>query len=520
MSQLKISHLAVALLLPSPTNPRKFFDEKEIADLAASVKDKGVLEPLLVRAHKTSEGKFEIIVGERRYRASKKAGLADVPCIIRELDDQQVVEIQIVENMQRQDLQPLEEAQGYQLLHEKHNYSYDDLALKIGKSKAYVYGRLNLLKLSSKVQKALGKGEIKLAFALELIRVADHKAQDELLGDMLPDWGGSPDINTVAELKRQIENRYLLELKHAPFNTKDAELCPKAGACSVCPKRTGNQTGLFEDDKKDICLDFKCYQLKVDTQAQKLVKRFKAEGKTVIEGVEAENFEASQRGMIDLDEKNHDLKGAPTTREALRRHGADDKVHPVIVIDSEGHVKMYVKEADVKAVLPKKALDEDSYDRGSYGVKKPSKEARRKRLLELKATRAAWGPAWKLAIGKIVTKELKGETLMLLVKQLAKTDYGSNRDAAKRMGKDFDSNLRSAKNDMAKREALWNLVMGIGLYDGQTGPTERAEAIFKATGVSWAVAKQKAAAAITAAKKAKLAGKGKPAASPKKKNKK
>ncbi len=518
MEKIQISQLALDQLKPSPTNPRKFFDEKEIADLASSIADKGVLEPLLVRAWPEGKGGgFEIVAGERRFRASKKAKLEAAPCIIRVLTDQEVVEIQIVENMQRQDLTPLEEAMGYKMLHEKHGYSFDDLAAKIGKSKAYVYGRLNLLKLSPAVQKALNAGDLKPSYAVELTRVQDHEQQDQLLREIVE----YNDIDSVLDLKKIIEKDHLLELKSAPFNTKDAELCPKAGACSTCPKRTGAQAGLFDDDKKDVCLDLKCWALKVETQNKRLVAKYKAEGKNVIEGEAAEKFSASSKGLLDLDEKNYDLKGYVTNREALRKANVEDKIEKTIVIDDEGQVKQYVERKALMTALPKKQLDNDGSSR-DYGVKKPIKAARQKRLLELKATRAAWTPAWKLAISKVVPKELKGDTLRQLVKLLCRIAYSHDRDARGRTGKNAEDMLRSAKTDAQMREALWNLVMGIGLYEGQTAPTESTEAVFKLAGVSWSTLKNKAAAEIVAAKKAKAAAKGKPAApaaAPKKKKK-
>ena len=158
---------ALALLAPSPTNPRKHFAELE--GLAESIKAQGVMQPILIRPwpddNPTPEGRdrrpaYEIVAGERRYRASLLAGLDTIPTLVRPLTTRQVLEAQIVENLQRRDVTELEEAEGYQLMMRDHGYSADELADKVGKSRAYIYARLKLTALCAEARQFYRDGKL------------------------------------------------------------------------------------------------------------------------------------------------------------------------------------------------------------------------------------------------------------------------------------------------------------------------------------------------------------------------
>ena len=133
----------------SKTNPRKIFDDAALADLAASIKKHGVAQPILLRPTHVDAGItfFEVVAGERRFRASKLAGKTTVPAIVRNLSDAEALEIQVIENLQRQDLHPLEEAEGFEVLMRENGYTADVMAEKTGKSKAYIYASLKLCAL-------------------------------------------------------------------------------------------------------------------------------------------------------------------------------------------------------------------------------------------------------------------------------------------------------------------------------------------------------------------------------------
>lgn len=169
--------ISLAEILESKTNPRRKFNASALDDLTESIKQMGVLEPLLVRASQVKTFRcFEIVSGARRYRASKAAGLASVPCRVMELTDRQVLEVQVVENLQRDDLHPLEEARGYEaLMAAPHRMTALTVAAKIGMSEKYVYDRVKLLQLISPLNDAFWAGRITAGHAIILARIPDDK---------------------------------------------------------------------------------------------------------------------------------------------------------------------------------------------------------------------------------------------------------------------------------------------------------------------------------------------------------
>lgn len=158
----------------NPRNPRRYFDESELQDLASSIRQHGIVQPVVVR--NTADNRFEIIAGERRWRAAQLAGLIEIPVIIRDVDDRTALEIAIVENVQRSDLNPLEEAMGYELLIADHGYTQNDLGEIIGKSRSHVANSLRLLKLPEPVREMLASGTLSAGHARALIPTSDPVA--------------------------------------------------------------------------------------------------------------------------------------------------------------------------------------------------------------------------------------------------------------------------------------------------------------------------------------------------------
>jgi ParB family chromosome partitioning protein len=155
----------------NPRNPRRYFDESELQDLASSIRQHGIVQPVVVRT--TADNRYEIIAGERRWRAAQLAGLTDIPVIVRDVDDRTALEIAIVENVQRSDLNPLEEAMGYELLIADHGYTQNDLGEIIGKSRSHVANSLRLLKLPEPVRDMLASGTLSAGHARALIPTSD-----------------------------------------------------------------------------------------------------------------------------------------------------------------------------------------------------------------------------------------------------------------------------------------------------------------------------------------------------------
>ena len=168
--------VAIANVRSSPLNPRKDFRDEELAELSESIRTKGLVQPIIVRPSTTAAGEFEIVAGERRWRASLKAGIHTVPVIVRELTDKEVLELAIIENVQRQDLNAIEEATGYRDLVERFEYSQDQLSEIIGKSRSHVANTLRLLKLPAAVQALVQQGALTAGHARALIGRDDAEA--------------------------------------------------------------------------------------------------------------------------------------------------------------------------------------------------------------------------------------------------------------------------------------------------------------------------------------------------------
>lgn len=164
-------------IIPSRVQPRKDFNEEQLKELADSIREKGIIEPLIVRR---SQNGYELIAGERRLRAARLAGLKEVPVIVRDATEEESLELAIIENIQRADLNPIEEALAYKSLMERFSLSQDDTAKKVGKERATVANYLRLLKLAPEAKDALQKGAISMGHAKVLLSLDTHAAQREL----------------------------------------------------------------------------------------------------------------------------------------------------------------------------------------------------------------------------------------------------------------------------------------------------------------------------------------------------
>ncbi|GHE54770.1 chromosome partitioning protein ParB [Camelimonas fluminis] len=168
--------VAIEFVRPNPRNPRRNFAESDLEELAASIAERGVIQPVVVRQLPNLPDVFELIAGERRWRAAQRAGLTDIPVVVIEADDKLSLELAIVENVQRSDLNPIEEAMGYDQLMQDFSYTQNDLAKIIGKSRSHVANTLRLLKLPDSIQKLVNNGDLTAGHARALLAVADPEA--------------------------------------------------------------------------------------------------------------------------------------------------------------------------------------------------------------------------------------------------------------------------------------------------------------------------------------------------------
>ena len=271
-------NVSLSLLSESKTNPRRIFEDATLKELSESIRTQGILSPLLVRP--LTETGFEIVAGARRYRAAQMADADTVPVRIVNMNDAQALEAQLVENLIRADVHPMEEAQGFKALLdlEEPTYSIEQIAAKTGKQPAFVAARLKLIDLVPAAVEAFYRDEIGVGHALLLAKLPADQQEQALTACFREDWSASSDrkakrmLLPVRSLQVWIEQNVLLFLKDAPFDKREAHLVAIAGSCVDCPKRTGHNKLLFSDlGKQDACTDPSCYQAKVGAHVAKLV---------------------------------------------------------------------------------------------------------------------------------------------------------------------------------------------------------------------------------------------------------
>lgn len=173
----RIIYVDINDIKPNHDQPRKHFDEDKLNDLAKSIEENGVIQPLVIRKY---ENGYELVAGERRWRASRIAGLKKVPCIVRDFDEKQNMIVAIIENMQREDLDPIEEALGIQAMTKRFDFTQEQVATSLGKSRAYIANSLRLLKLPEWIQNHISEGKLSAAHGRTIINIEDADKQKEI----------------------------------------------------------------------------------------------------------------------------------------------------------------------------------------------------------------------------------------------------------------------------------------------------------------------------------------------------
>lgn len=258
----EFQYIAIDTIHESATNPRRTFDECKLGELAESIRTNGLIQPITVRPN--SEG-FEIVAGARRFRAAQLAEMFSLPARIVAINDAQALEWQLVENSQRVDVHPYEEAQGFQRLLDMPGYDVATLVEKSGKSAAHVYARLSLLQLIPAVAEAFSKEHITASHANLLARLPQEAQANAYQQCWRKDWADKePHLLPAKHLSAWIQTNLYLSLAEAPFDKEHTTLNPPAGACVTCPRRSGFNTTLFADVQGDQCLDAPCFHAKIN----------------------------------------------------------------------------------------------------------------------------------------------------------------------------------------------------------------------------------------------------------------
>ncbi|RKS55580.1 ParB family chromosome partitioning protein [Gillisia mitskevichiae] len=259
---LQIENLSIAKVIPDPMQPRKTFNEDALKQLSESIKKHGVLQPITVRK---SGNDFIIVMGERRYRASKLANKKSIPCIVREYKNNDVLEIQIIENLQRQDVEPTEEAEAIAYLSER--YAPTEIAKRLGRTDNFIRQRLKLAGLIDGFKDFVRNGEmtISLGVGVALFEPEEQQMMLETMGE---------DFN-AHQINRMIKDQ-TYDLEKASFDVADKKLLPKAGSCIECPFNAANQGNLFGDGKM-VCTKSACFETKKSKSFLNLIEKSKKE---------------------------------------------------------------------------------------------------------------------------------------------------------------------------------------------------------------------------------------------------
>ena len=404
MTEEQVQQIPLGQIRPNPWNRKHGgFNQAKLQELAESIKAVGVLHPALVRFNPVSphaDEPNELVAGERRWKAARLAGLATLPCVVREIDDATLMKIATIENLQREDIHPLDEAEGYARLIAKGDYDVELLAKEVGRSPSYVYQRLKLQDLVEPARKMLDEGKIQAGHAILIARLQPTQ-QKEILGSYL--FRGGEEIS-VRDIDSHIRQHILLDLSRASFKRDDAELVPAAGPCTTCPKRTGYQPALFADvcngGKKDYCIDPPCFNGKLEALVERRRQELKGE----------KHLEVLDRGAYQLDWKEQQrLKKAgvkeSSTWEECKKSDKDAVPALVVAGDNPGRLT-YGRERK----------------QNSYGRLEPTaaeKTARKKQLLEAKIQMAIRERTWDAVLQVIETKKVVKALAAELMRMIA-----------------------------------------------------------------------------------------------------
>ncbi|RIJ06034.1 ParB/RepB/Spo0J family partition protein [Achromobacter sp. K91] len=353
-------------VIPSKTNPRKRFDQEALQELAGSLRKHGILQPILCREHPTEPGKLELIAGERRWRAAGIAKLTHIPVRIIAVNDLEMLELQIIENLQRQDLHPIEEAESYEALLAAHkdepDYGVNEMAVILKKSRAYIYARLKLCDLQPEARTAFYEDKLTASVALLVARIPVRelqlKALEEVITGETEEYYSGDGPMSARRAAEHIQDNYMLELKRAVFPIAQADLIPTAGPCTSCIKRTGAQPELFSDvESADVCTDPTCFDQKKKAHLAKLAEAAEQTGHKVIRGDRAEKIfpheHSHPRGYVKPGDTSWlHCSGGKTYSELL-----GDEMPPAVMIENP-------HSGELIAMVPEQAVFKALADKG------------------------------------------------------------------------------------------------------------------------------------------------------------
>jgi ParB/RepB/Spo0J family partition protein len=361
---LKIEYLATDSIHPSPTQPRKNFDQEKQHELTESIREHGFTMSVVTVRRRPQQDGFEMVAGERRLRAAKEVGMKEIPCLVKELTDQQVLEIQLIENIVREDLSPIEEAEHYKRLlamrdeKDKPLYTYESLGKRISRTSQTIRHRVLLCDLPAEAKREVESGRLSPETSVLIARIPDMELRLEATKLVLhPVHEAGPlSFRRATEV---IHEKFIRDLRTANFDQADAILLPietneagnrtAGGACLDCPFKTGvSKAAEVSREKHNICLNPSCFQRKKDLQWEKWRQSETDPQRNRIAANEAESRKlfpsgsqlAPAFGLVDLDDlpDGNDLRPGEESRLTWRQLIKGTNLQVLVSPDERGKI--------------------------------------------------------------------------------------------------------------------------------------------------------------------------------------
>jgi ParB family transcriptional regulator, chromosome partitioning protein len=434
---------------------------------AESFKAQGILQPLVVRAKPGDENKYEVVAGARRLRAAQLAELKTVPVRVVELSDAAAIEAQVVENLQREDIHPLEEAFGFRSLLNLNdpNYTVASLSARAGKSEAYVQGRIKLSELIPSIADAFLSDRIAIGHALLIAKLPASQQQEAFNACFRQMWtaeGNTQVLIPVRELAAWVESNILLELAAAPFSKSDETLMPEAGSCANCPKRTGFHALLFSDVRKDSCTDPQCFRAKIDAHVAKAIAKKPELVQISSAWSNREGAPLGRKGYVELD-----LKRPKSQTQAAKPNPAQrpcERMADAIVMDGGKRGEIVKVCADASCRIhrgnrpsPQELERERAEERKRIEKEKLAITIRHRILVAVLKT---FAPPFK-----------KADVLLLVRFIVSRLQFAQVLQIAKRHRIAVDANTGAPERDLLKHVSrfedaeLWRFMLELSLLD-------------------------------------------------------
>ncbi|QSR85031.1 ParB/RepB/Spo0J family partition protein [Methylacidimicrobium sp. B4] len=355
-SEIKL--LPLDQIVASPHNPRRSFSDEGLAELAQSIESHGLLHPILVTPR--GDRRYQIVAGERRWRACRRLGRATIECFIRELDEKTAICIAVMENVQRSGLNPIEEAAGLQAMIDVGKMSLREAASVVGKGRDYIARMLLLNRLPEAAKEAIRAGRLGRRTGWYIARIPLPALRSLVTSETLANR------LSTAEVAKLVLEHYLLDLRKAEFSLHAADLLPEVSSCLECPRRTGNAKDLYSDISDPmICTDPDCFARKREADWTRRCQRAQAEGKGVLPDPEAVDEFILGTSQLNEGSRYVDLEAKcpwdPAGRrwssllaEELQHRDPDSRLRLILARSPVGTIHELVKKEEALSMLKRR----------------------------------------------------------------------------------------------------------------------------------------------------------------------